>query len=238
MKMMAAFFYQTLANIGYTHPLHPAITHVPLGLVIGAFVFGLVAWLFKRQVLFQTARHCIILALIALLPTLVLGYLDWQYFYAGAWVFPIKMKYALGGLLLILLTLAVRLGRQANTLNRHVVTMYTLCLLNAVAIGYFGGELVYGGKVTLEGLEEGLVREGAAIFNQDCSFCHFADKTENKMGPGLKGLFMRETLPASGRPVTEANIRLQLRTPFRKMPSFAKLPEEKVTSLIAYLKTL
>jgi len=95
------FIYQMLAKIGYTHPIHPAITHVPVGLIIGGFVFDITARFLKRPVLAQTARHCMILALISVIPTMFLGYLDWQYFYGGAWLFPFKMKLLLAVLLLI-----------------------------------------------------------------------------------------------------------------------------------------
>jgi cytochrome c1 len=54
----------------------------------------------------------------------------------------------------------------------------------------------------------------------------------------MQGLFQLEKLPVSGRAVTEANIRMQLKTPFKNMPAFPELPEEKVNALIAFLKTL
>jgi len=34
--------YQTLSKIGFAHPLHPPITHLSLGLIIGGFIFDLV----------------------------------------------------------------------------------------------------------------------------------------------------------------------------------------------------
>jgi mono/diheme cytochrome c family protein len=59
------------------------------------------------------------------------------------------------------------------------------------------------------------------------------------MGPGLKGLFDRKTLPASGRPVTEENVRQQLRDPYKNMPSFAeRLTPDERAQIISYLKTL
>ncbi len=112
---MIEFVYQTLARIGYLHPLHPPSIHLPMGLVIGGFVFGLAGWLLGRQALTQTARHCTVLALITLLPALLLGFMEWQYRYAGAWLFPIKMKLILSGVLLILLSVAVILGRRSST---------------------------------------------------------------------------------------------------------------------------
>jgi cytochrome c2 len=88
-------------------------------------------------------------------------------------------------------------------------------------------------------LKEELAREGATVFNErGCVDCHYADRTEAKIGPGLKGLFKRDKLPTSGRAVTEDNVRKQLKTPFRGMPSFADLPEDKVKALLAFLTTL
>ena len=58
------------------------------------------------------------------------------------------------------------------------------------------------------------------------------------MGPGLVGLFSREALPASGRPVTEANILRQLNDPMGSMPTFAWMEEWEKDAVVAYLKTL
>ena len=89
-----------------------------------------------------------------------------------------------------------------------------------------------------EDAPEGRVASGGAFFEQYCSPCHLPDSKENKLGPGFKGLFKRSMLPVSGRLVTEANIRQQLMMPYRDMPSFTTIPEDKFEALIAYLKTL
>jgi uncharacterized membrane protein len=230
--------YQVLAKIGYTHPLHPTLTHLVMGLVIGAFLFGVVAMLFKRESLVRTARHCLVLAIIALPPTALSGYMDWQHRLAGAWIFPIIIKLILAGVLLVLLAIAIGLSLRSETWSRDILITYALCLFVVIAIGYFGGELVYGKRAPAGEMGEGLAREGAVVFNQRCGVCHHSDKTDYKIGPGLQGLFQLEKLPVSARPVTEANVREQLQTPFRNMPSFAELPEEKLEALIAYLKTL
>jgi mono/diheme cytochrome c family protein len=87
--------------------------------------------------------------------------------------------------------------------------------------------------------QEELAQEGARLFNENaCADCHYADRTDAKIGPGLKNLFKRDKLPMSGWAVTEENVRKQLKTPFRAMPSFAPLPEEEVKALLAFLKTL
>jgi len=50
---------QFLEKIGYPHPIHPSKTHIPIGLLVGAFFFAWVAFLFRRLGLARTARHCI-----------------------------------------------------------------------------------------------------------------------------------------------------------------------------------
>ncbi len=82
--------------------------------------------------------------------------------------------------------------------------------------------------------------QGAELFrDKGCSGCHNIASTRSKIGPGLKDLFDREQLPASGRPVTEENIRLQLIDPYENMPSFAdRLTRRDRTRIISYLKTL
>ncbi|RLA89109.1 MAG: hypothetical protein DRG34_04025 [Deltaproteobacteria bacterium] len=86
---MIEFFYKILTTVGYTHPIHAPTTHIPVGMVIGAFIFGIVSWKFRKENLARTAHHCITLALLALLPTVIVGIMDWQHYYAGAWLFPI-----------------------------------------------------------------------------------------------------------------------------------------------------
>ena len=82
------------------------------------------------------------------------------------------------------------------------------------------------------------VQAGRALFDGKCGFCHHADRSESKLGPGLKGILKGETLPASGRPATEENVRQQLVEPYRSMPSFESLSEQEIEDLVAYLLTL
>lgn len=235
---MLESIYQILEKIGYTHPLHPTMTHLVMGLVMGAFIFGLIATWFERSSLAQTARHCVILALIALPLTALLGYADWQHRFAGTWTFPIIMKLVFALALLVLLVVGVALGLRRQNSSRNLLTVYTLSLVAVIGIGYFGGELVFGKPAQAGKIEGGPAGEGAIVFNQNCSGCHYSDKTETKIGPGMKGIFKMEKLPVSGRPVTEANVRLQIKTPYGNMPAFPELAEEKMDALIAFLKSL
>lgn len=235
---MIESFYQILAKIGYTHPLHPAVTHLPVGMVIGAFLFALVALLFRSMTLIHTARHCAFLGLIGLLPTAGLGFMDWQHYYGGSMLFPIKAKLVLAGVLLVFLIFTVIFGASRKTYSMSLLALYFLCLLTVVGLGYFGGELVYGKKSPVDELPAGLAAKGAAVFEQNCSVCHFTDSTQTKIGPGLKEVFKQDKFQVSGLKVSEENFRKQLNTPFSKMPPFGHLSEEQVEGLTAYLKTL
>jgi mono/diheme cytochrome c family protein len=81
---------------------------------------------------------------------------------------------------------------------------------------------------------------GADLFlGQGCGQCHYTDRTETKIGPGLKDLLKREQFPASGWSATRKNVRKQLLEPYDSMPSYAdRLSEEQIQLLTDYLETL
>ncbi len=244
---MTAQLYGLLAGLGYHHPLHPALTHLPVGLTIGSFIFMVLAFVLRRPKYAQTAKHCAILALLAAIPTAVLGYLDWQHFYGGAFLFPIKMKFVLAALLIVLLcTAAVKSMRSENGVRSRLM-IHLAALLVVAGLGYFGGELVYGKKSAPQAQDQTRdqdaataesVLAGAKLFEQNCSFCHFIDSADTKVGPGLKGLFALEKMPVSGWTVSKENIEQQLKTPFDEMPAFDQLTRAEIDELAAYLKSL
>ena len=79
---------------------------------------------------------------------------------------------------------------------------------------------------------------GQMVFAGNCSVCHFPDRKEQKVGPGLRGLFKNPKLPDSGLPVTDENVRQRIINGGDKMPSFKYLKEEELKALVDYLKTL
>jgi cytochrome c len=82
---------------------------------------------------------------------------------------------------------------------------------------------------------------GKTVFMKNCNLCHYADKTDSKIGPGLKGLFTAKELPKSHHPVSEATVCEQIDkgNPSKGMPPFGKkLSKVDVDNLVAYLKTL
>jgi mono/diheme cytochrome c family protein len=142
--------------------------------------------------------------------------------------------------LLLVKILIVRFYRQFYSMAVPMgLGVFLLAVsVTATSAGYYFTMHGAGATVSSVGVQEGLAGEGAVVFAENCADCHFADKTDAKIGPGLKGLFQRKTLPVSGREVTEENIRKQLKTPFIAMPSFPDLPEEEVQALVAFLEVL
>jgi len=65
----------------------------------------------------------------------------------------------------------------------------------------------------------GRAENGALIFDSHCAACHFADKFDRKIGPGLKGILKKEKLPAGGRPANpENNDIMGKRMPLNRTP--------------------
>jgi uncharacterized membrane protein len=169
---MIDLFYELLEKIGYTHPVHPAFTHIPMGLIIGAFIFSLVALVFRRNILPPVAyRRIILLAFIFTFPTALFGYTDWQHFYDGDWIFPIKIKLALTALLMILLFIGLIFDKKKQPETKGLLTIYTLCFLVIAAIGYFGGQLVFENEGRPEKVPIRFL-VGEKIFAANCNDCH------------------------------------------------------------------
>lgn len=96
--------------------------------------------------------------------------------------------------------------------------------------------LTAGSRVLLAA-DKGDAAKGKEIFNQ-CSVCHNPDSTENKIGPGLKGLFKKAKMK-DGKAVTEANVRAKIENGGNGMPAYKDmLSDADKTNLVAYLKTL
>jgi uncharacterized membrane protein len=161
--------YGFLDKIGYLHPIHPAMTHMPIGLVVGSLFMGATALAFSRPDLARSAYYTLVLALIFWFPTVAFGLMDWQRYYGGAWLHPIKMKMILASVLFVLLAIGVGAGYREQTRTRWLLPIYVLCFMTVTALGYFGGQLVYGGR-TPHGSAD--FRPGELVFDGNCSGCH------------------------------------------------------------------
>lgn len=166
---MIETIYNLLEKIGYIHPIHPPFTHGPIGAVIVAFCLGLAAVLWRRQNLLLSAHYAVIIAFILLIPTVLAGIMDWQHYYSGAWIFPIQIKIALAITLFILLSITLIVFWIKDVRPSILIMLFTLCIFNVGGLGYFGGQLVYEGRIP-EVSEDFL--PGRKIFVNHCSGCH------------------------------------------------------------------
>ncbi len=141
---MTEAIFQFLNSIGFTHPLHPAMTHIPMGMVMGAVVFRLVSFLPRLRFLAKTGYHCVILGLLGIFPTVFTGYLDWQHTFGGVWEFLIVLKMVLALILTIIMaTIAFTDEPETPLLDRKTM-LYIVMIFIAVGLGFSGGELQYG----------------------------------------------------------------------------------------------
>lgn len=114
-----------------------------------------------------------------------------------------------------------------------------LLVTTATSAGYYFSMRGATSFQIVPGTQTGLVKEGAAIFNEKgCADCHYAHRRDSKIGPGLKDLFKLERFAVSGLSVTEENLRKQITAPFRAMPSYSGLSEKEMEALVAFLKSL
>lgn len=141
---MIEFIYQTLAQFGFRHPLHPAITHIPMGMVMGGFLFALASFVLKKDELAKTAHYCYTLALIFVLPTMLLGYMDWQYKFDAEWSNLILAKIVLAFVFSGLLCGAFFVGKNDGIPIEKKLILYGICLATATGLGFLGGEIQYG----------------------------------------------------------------------------------------------
>ena len=85
----------------------------------------------------------------------------------------------------------------------------------------------------------GSAPKGKDLFEQKCAICHFADSTNRKIGPGLKGLSKRGTFSVSQKKVTTENLTTWIENGDSLMPPFKDvLDAQQIKDVVAYVKTL
>lgn len=141
---MTEAIFEFLNKIGFIHPLHPALTHIPMGMVMGAITFRILSLIPRLKYLAKTGYHCLVLGFLGIFPTVFTGYLDWQHRYDGHWEFLIILKMVLAGLLTILLGTILYLDDTETPKFNKVTFFYILAVLLAIGLGFSGGELQYG----------------------------------------------------------------------------------------------
>jgi uncharacterized membrane protein len=155
--------YALLAKIGFKEPLHSPITHMPIGLVVGALIFFLVAVIFKRKNLVLTARHASILAFIFAFPTILLGVMDWIHFYHAALFVPIIIKMTLAGIALTVLGAGIILGSEIKLHTMTMTVLYVIAFIAMIGLGYFGSGIVYGRGLRIKAPTPSAVITGSPV---------------------------------------------------------------------------
>ena len=139
---MLDFIYNTLASIGFTHPLHPVTTHIPMGMAIGGFIFKLASY--KWDSLSKSAYYCYFMALIFSPFAIITGLMDWQQKFGGTINNTIMVKIISVIVFIILLLFFIYLNNKIKSEKKIIFILYLLCFLNALIIGFIGGQLVFG----------------------------------------------------------------------------------------------
>lgn len=141
---MTEAIFEFLSKIGFHHPVHPALTHIPMGMVMGAVAFRILSLIPKLKFLARTGYHCLVLGLLGIFPTAFAGYLDWQHTFQGQWEFLIILKMVLAVLLTLLLAAILYLDDTETPKLNKVTFFYLLAVLLAIGLGFSGGQLQYG----------------------------------------------------------------------------------------------
>jgi len=238
--------YELIAKAGFTDPLHAPITHLPIGLVIGAFLFFLVAVIFNRKNLVLTARHVSILAFLFVFPTILLGVFDWLHFFKGALVAPIKYKMILASAVLVLLAAGIIVGSELKVRTAAMTVIYALAVVAVVGLGWFGGKLVYGGwspapeaaaAPAAAGTAAPAVPMGQRLYASNCAACHAG---------GGNAIVASLPLKKSTRLASEASFVAFIRSPKMpdgsegQMPPFPadQLSDKQAAALYTYIQSM
>ncbi len=168
-KRMFNRFYKAMDAMGYTHPIHPTQVNMPIGLVVGALVLVLAAIFSRKSHLAVSARHVVIVAFFFLILTAAAGVMDWMHFFSGVWLFPIKVKVWLAGFLFVLLALAIFAGGRLKPTSPILVGIYVLSFFTVVALGFFGSDLVFGGRTPPLPKQ---FHVGETVYGMNCCGCH------------------------------------------------------------------
>ncbi len=161
--------YKLLEKMGYPHPIHPTEVHMPIGAARG----GIDIWHssygipttrsgsdgtllhYPRRPLSIPYDPVRVYGLAALLRRSLAR--------------SIRIKLVLAVVLLVLVFVSVFLVQTKRNGSAGVLTNYAASFLIVVVLGYYGGNLVYGGAKPKA--PEAFVA-GMDIFNENCVSCH------------------------------------------------------------------
>ncbi len=144
---MDQLFYNVLGLVGFAHPLHPVLITMVVGPVIASFLFAAVALLFKKPEFYKTSRQLTVVAFIFWFPTVAVGIIDWIHFYgASTKMTEINIKLILAGVLFLVLLGNIFLFKAGEKQPLIPVILMLVATGLVSALGYFGGNIVFGGE--------------------------------------------------------------------------------------------
>jgi uncharacterized membrane protein len=164
-----SYIYALFSQFGYRHPLHPTQVHIPIGLIFGALLLGVMGKIRHRSQFSLAAWYCTVIAMIFTIPTIITGWMDWRHLFAGAMIYPFTVKFFLAAILLIFLTAGYLMGRTNGGTAKGLLIVYAAGLITAIGLGYFGGELVFSNRNTAATTD---YKAGEDLYAANCNSCH------------------------------------------------------------------
>ncbi len=221
-------FYSALEAIGYFHPVHPTQVNMPIGLVIGTIVLAIAALWTKNAGMDKAARYTYILAFLFIFPTVAGAFMDWQHFYHGEWLFPIRVKVGLACFFFVLLLLGILVGQKSQRVTIPLLLIYLVSGVTVVALGYFGANLVFGDRAPHAPAQYSL---GEKVFRGNCSGCH--PYGGNILKPKM-------TIVGSDKLASSQTLTGWIRSPEEPMPPFSpqSISQDQAAALYEYLNYL
>ena len=169
LKDMGNLIYHFLESFGYKHPLHPVLVHLPIGMNLGALVLCLLAILLHKPELRRSAYHALVLAGLFSLVALTMGLLDWQHYFNGSLLKPIKMKLLIAFPYTLLMWAGIFIGYRKGPEAKALLPIYFIGVICVMSLGFFGGELTFTGRSPAA---DNPRDEGQSLFEANCSSCH------------------------------------------------------------------
>lgn len=218
-------FYGIVNNLGFPDPIHVTLVHIPMGLIIGAFFFALFSAFSRSKKLSVASYHCMGLAVLFLIPTILFGLMDWRHFYVGGWLFPIIIKMILAVILFGLSSAVFLLGVAGKGSSKVTLFLCGVCVITVIALGWYGARIVYGES---EQISSKNYPVGAKIFAVNCSTCHSGGG--NKFEPD-------QPLKTSDALKDFKDFLSQIRQPDEPMPKFttSRIPDKDAKELFDYI---
>lgn len=119
-------------------------------------------------------------------------------------------------------------------MNRNVIGTTAL----AIALTYGGNSLAASGAGKKSASSAAATR-GQDAFEKRCVMCHYSDRVEKRVGPGLKGIYKRGIFVTNGNKVTDESLKAWIENGDSMMPPFKDvLSADELNNVVAYLKTL